>query len=163
MLFFFLSFFFSSQGFFIFLLHTLRNADVRAEFKRKKRMWFQMRGRVADLHSSDKWTSKAIRSDAFEFNEKHVISSSHLSSRNKNQIVPFQEPLPSVECNWHVINRWSEGAWLVLIGDVAVEKLAGSAENVLSETNGVRSLYPADEPLAAILQVIRPCAWIWSG
>ncbi|XP_015770103.1 PREDICTED: adhesion G-protein coupled receptor D1-like isoform X3 [Acropora digitifera] len=31
----------SLQGFFIFLLHILRNADVRAEFKRKKRMWFE--------------------------------------------------------------------------------------------------------------------------
>ena len=95
----FLSFFFSSQGFFIFLLHILRNADVRAEFKRKKRMWFQMRGRVADLHSSDKCTSKAIRSDAFELNEKHYISSSHVSSRNKNQVVPFQDSLPSVKRN----------------------------------------------------------------
>ena len=97
-LFFFVSFF-SSQGFFIFLLHILRNADVRAEFKRKKRMWFQMRGRVADHHSSDKRTTKAIRSNAFELNEKHGAPSSHLSSRNKNQTVPFQEPLPSVECN----------------------------------------------------------------
>ena len=36
-------------------------------------------------------------------------------------------------------------------------------ENVLSGTNGVRSLCPADEPLAAILQVIKPCACVWSG
>ncbi|XP_044180952.1 adhesion G-protein coupled receptor D1-like [Acropora millepora] len=86
-------------GFFIFLLHVLRNADVRAEFKRKKRMWFEMRGRVAELHSSVRWTSEAMRSDVFELKDKYSVSSSHLSSRKKDQIVPFQEPLPSVECN----------------------------------------------------------------
>ncbi|XP_067046938.1 adhesion G protein-coupled receptor L3-like [Acropora muricata] len=89
----------SLQGFFIFLLHVLRNADVRAEFKRKKRMWFEMRGRVAELHSSVRWTSEAMRSDVFELKDKYSVSSSHLSSRKKDQIVPFQEPLPSVECN----------------------------------------------------------------
>ncbi|XP_067046941.1 adhesion G protein-coupled receptor L3-like isoform X2 [Acropora muricata] len=31
----------SLQGLFIFLLHILRNADIRAEFKRKKRIWFE--------------------------------------------------------------------------------------------------------------------------
>ena len=89
---------FSPQGFFIFLLYILRSAEVRSEFKRKKRMWFRMRGRVADLYSSQKWTSKALRID-FELKDKHGVSSSHLSSRNKNPIVPFQEPLPSVECH----------------------------------------------------------------
>ncbi|XP_044181267.1 adhesion G protein-coupled receptor L4-like [Acropora millepora] len=89
----------SLQGFFIFLLHVLRNADVRAEFKRKKKMWFEMRGRVAELHSSVRWTSEAIRSDVFELKDKYSVSSSHLSSRNKDQIVLFQEPLPSVEGN----------------------------------------------------------------
>ncbi|XP_015748569.1 PREDICTED: adhesion G-protein coupled receptor D1-like [Acropora digitifera] len=89
----------SLQGFFIFLLHVLRNADVRAEFKRKKKMWFEMRGRVAELHSSVRWTSEAIRSDVFELKDKYSVSSSHLSSRNKDQIVLFQEPLPSVESN----------------------------------------------------------------
>ncbi|XP_074606633.1 adhesion G protein-coupled receptor L3-like isoform X2 [Acropora palmata] len=89
----------SLQGLFIFLLHVLRNADVRAEFKRKKKMWFEMRGRVAELHSSVRWTSEAIRSDVFELKDKYSVSSSHLSSINKDQIVPFQEPLPSVECN----------------------------------------------------------------
>ncbi|XP_067048242.1 adhesion G protein-coupled receptor E3-like [Acropora muricata] len=89
----------SLQGFFIFLLYILRSAEVRAEFKRKKRMWFEMRGRVADLHSSDKWTSKALRIDVVELKDKHGVSPSHLSSRNKNQVVPFQEPLPSVECH----------------------------------------------------------------
>ncbi|XP_067046687.1 adhesion G protein-coupled receptor L4-like [Acropora muricata] len=59
----------SLQGFFIFLLHIIRNADVRVEFRRKKKMWFERRGRVADLHSKDKWTSKTIRSDLFELNE----------------------------------------------------------------------------------------------
>ncbi|XP_015773512.1 PREDICTED: adhesion G-protein coupled receptor D1-like isoform X1 [Acropora digitifera] len=89
----------SLQGFFIFLLYILRSAEVRAAFKRKKRMWFEMRGRVADLHSTDKWTSKALRIDVVELKDKHGVSSSHLSSRNKNQVVPFQEPLPSVECH----------------------------------------------------------------
>ncbi|KAK2560003.1 Adhesion G-protein coupled receptor D1 [Acropora cervicornis] len=89
----------SLQGFFIFLLYILRSADVRAEFKRKKRMWFEMKGRVADLNSSDKWTSKTLRIDVIELKDKHGVSSSHLSSRNKNQVVPFQEPLPSVECH----------------------------------------------------------------
>ncbi|KAK2559805.1 Adhesion G-protein coupled receptor D1 [Acropora cervicornis] len=89
----------ASLGLFIFLLHVLRNADVRAEFKRKKKMWFEMRGRVAELHSSVRWTSEAIRSDVFELKDKYSVSSSHLSSINKDQIVPFQEPLPSVECN----------------------------------------------------------------
>ena len=82
--------FFSPQGFFIFLLYILRRADVRAEFKRKKRMWFEMRGRVADPHPSDKC-------DVVELKDKDGVSSSHLSSRNKNQVVPFQEPLPSAE------------------------------------------------------------------
>ena len=72
---------------------------MRAEFKRKKRMWFEMGGRVAELHSSDKWTSKALRIDVVELKDKHGVSSSHLSSRNKNQVVPFQESLPSVECH----------------------------------------------------------------
>ncbi|XP_015773509.1 PREDICTED: adhesion G-protein coupled receptor G2-like [Acropora digitifera] len=89
----------SLQGFFIFLLYILRSADVRAEFKRKKRMWFEMRGRVLDLHDSDKWTSKTLQIDVVELKDEHGVSSSHLSSRNKNQIVPFQEPLPSVECH----------------------------------------------------------------
>ena len=91
----------SPQGFFIFLLHVLRNADVRAEFKRKKKVWFEMRGRVAELHSrlSVKWTSEAIRSDVFELKDKYSVSSSHLSSRNKDQIITFQEPLSSVERN----------------------------------------------------------------
>ncbi|XP_044181264.1 adhesion G protein-coupled receptor L4-like [Acropora millepora] len=87
----------SLQGFFIFLLYILRSADVRAEFKRKKRMWFEMRGRVADPNSSDKWTSKTLRNDVVELKDKLGVSSSHLSSRNENQVVPFQEPLPSVE------------------------------------------------------------------
>ena len=54
---------------------------------------------MADLLSGDKWTSEAIRTDVFELKDEHSEFSSHLSSRNKNQIVPFQEPLPSVECN----------------------------------------------------------------
>ncbi|XP_067046688.1 adhesion G-protein coupled receptor D1-like isoform X1 [Acropora muricata] len=80
----------SLQGFFIFLLYILRSADVRAEFKRKKRMWFEMRGRVADPHPSD-------TCDVVELKDKDSVSSSHLSSRNKNQVVPFQEPFPSAE------------------------------------------------------------------
>ena len=51
------------------MLHIIRNADVRAEFRRKKKMWFERRGRVGDVHSSDKWTSKTIRSDVLELNE----------------------------------------------------------------------------------------------
>ena len=70
---------------------------MRAEFKRKKRMWFEMRRRVADPNSSDKWTSKTLRNDVVELKDKLGVSSSHLSSRNENQVVPFQEPLPSVE------------------------------------------------------------------
>ena len=54
---------------------------------------------MAELHSrlSVKWTSEAIRSDVFELKDKYSVSSSILSSRNKDQIVPFQELLPSVE------------------------------------------------------------------
>ena len=90
---------FSPQGFFIFLHYILRSADVRAEFKRKKRKWFQMTGRVVDPHSIAKCTSKALRIDVVELKDKHGVSSSHLSSKNKNQIDPFQEPSPSVECH----------------------------------------------------------------
>ncbi|XP_067046870.1 adhesion G-protein coupled receptor G6-like isoform X1 [Acropora muricata] len=79
----------SLQGFFILLLHIVRNADVRAEFRRKKKMWFEIRGRVADLHSSDKWRSKTIRSDLFGLNE---ITPDQQKQKTSHII---QEPLTS--------------------------------------------------------------------
>ena len=58
-----------------------------------------------------------------------------------------------------MINRRSEGAWLVFVGNVTVEKLAGNVEHVLLGVDRVRRLCKADEPLAAIIRVIRPCVW----
>ncbi|KAK2560001.1 Adhesion G-protein coupled receptor D1, partial [Acropora cervicornis] len=77
------------EGFFIFLLHIVRNADVRAEFRRKKKMWFERRGRVGDLHFSDKWTSKTIRGDLFELNEITPVQQKQKTSHS------IQEPLTS--------------------------------------------------------------------
>ena len=71
------------------MLHIVRNADVRAEFRRKKKMWFEIRGRVTDLHSSDKWRSKSIRSDLFELNE---ITPDQQKQKTSHII---QEPLTS--------------------------------------------------------------------
>ena len=52
---------------------------------------------------------------------------------------------------------------MTLFGDVIVEKLAGDADHVLSGRYRARRLCRANEPLAAIVQVMRPCACVWSG
>ena len=64
------------QGLFMFILHVLRNTDVRAEFDRKKQKWKTSRN-LASLRSTQQhpseiktWANKGIKSDTYELDHK---------------------------------------------------------------------------------------------
>ena len=68
------------QGFFIFVLHVLRNGDVRAAFHRKKQKWLEVKSvtssRTTHHDSSNMWKNKV----SSEANEMSSIPS-HVTCR----------------------------------------------------------------------------------
>jgi len=70
----------SLQGFFIFVLHVLRNGDVRAAFHRKKQKWLEVKSvtssRTTHQDSNNMWTNK-VSSEANEMRSmpSHATSS----------------------------------------------------------------------------------------
>ncbi|XP_078382861.1 adhesion G-protein coupled receptor D1-like isoform X2 [Oculina patagonica] len=63
----------SLQGFFIFLIHVLRNSDVRASFFRKKQKWKESRNFSSSRVTSqgtDLWSTKMTSEDGQELNSK---------------------------------------------------------------------------------------------
>ena len=59
----------------MFILHVLRNSDVRAEFDRKKQKWKTSRNlaspRPTQQHPSEikTWTNKETKSDTYELDQ----------------------------------------------------------------------------------------------
>lgn len=83
------------QGFFIFILHVLRNGDVHAEFDRKIQNWKISRSiassRETHQHSSSMWTNKVIISDTHELNNKRNETISRPGSGFDNPLVLRQQ------------------------------------------------------------------------
>ena len=83
------------QGFFIFILHVLRNGDVRAEFDRKIQKWKISRSiassRETHQHSSDMWTNKVIICDTYELNSKRNETISRPGSGFDNPLALRQQ------------------------------------------------------------------------
>ena len=85
--------FFRSQGFFIFVIHVLRNSDVRAAFFRKKQKWKESRNFSTSRVSSqgaDVWSNKMTSQESQELRPRRNERTRSSTAGHSN--MSFVEP-----------------------------------------------------------------------